>query len=95
MLNVAIPEKSASYDRNPRENGFVQSSSPQNLIRTVVIPAKAGIHFDLDGRNMDSRLRGNDKCGACENDEKLRTALGALALRRNAARRQRFDSPQE
>jgi hypothetical protein len=26
----------------------------------VVIPAKAGIHFDLDCRNMDSRFRGND-----------------------------------
>jgi hypothetical protein len=26
-----------------------------------VIPAKAGIHFDLNGRNMDSRLRGNDE----------------------------------
>jgi hypothetical protein len=26
----------------------------------AVIPAKAGIHFDLDGRNMDSRFRGND-----------------------------------
>ena len=22
---------------------------------TVVVPAKAGTHFDLDGRNMDSR----------------------------------------
>ena len=31
----------------------------------IVIPAQAGIHFDLDGRNMDSRLRGNDEVGEC------------------------------
>ena len=27
----------------------------------IVIPAKAGIHFDFDGRNLDSRFRGNDE----------------------------------
>jgi hypothetical protein len=32
----------------------------------IVIPAQAGIHFDLDGRNMDSRLRGNDEVGSAE-----------------------------
>jgi hypothetical protein len=31
-----------------------------NSFPTVVVPAKAGTHFDLDGRNMDSRFRGND-----------------------------------
>jgi hypothetical protein len=31
--------------------------------RYLVIPAKAGIHAELEGRRpMDSRLRGNDKC---------------------------------
>jgi hypothetical protein len=28
---------------------------------SAVIPAKAGIHFDCGGRNMDSRFRGNDE----------------------------------
>jgi hypothetical protein len=31
--------------------------------------ASAGTHFDLDGRNMDSRLRGNDDGGLRENDD--------------------------
>ena len=33
-----------------------------NAATLFVIPAKAGIHFDFDRRNMDSRFRGNDGC---------------------------------
>jgi hypothetical protein len=31
--------------------------------KEIVIPAKAGIHFDLVDGNLDSRLRGNDDSG--------------------------------
>jgi hypothetical protein len=34
-----------------------------------VVPAKAGIHFDFDGCNMDSRFRGND--GMCRGTHSL------------------------
>jgi hypothetical protein len=29
-------------------------------VRIIVIPAKAGIHFDLAGKQMDSGFRRND-----------------------------------
>jgi hypothetical protein len=40
----------------------------------IVIPAKAGIHFDLGARNMDSRLRGNDELTKSPPPDKARSS---------------------
>ena len=48
----------AYQSRNDDSAGAIASAGVTTL--NVVIPTKAGVHFDLDGRNMDSRLRGND-----------------------------------
>jgi hypothetical protein len=71
---VTHPSKSKTRSVAAIGNGCVipaqagiQCLSSKSKTRSVaaigngcVIPAKAGIHFDFDGRNMDSRLRGND-----------------------------------
>ena len=51
----------AYQSRNDDSAGAIASGGVTAL--NVVIPAKAGVHIDLDGRNMDSRLRGKDDRG--------------------------------
>ncbi len=53
--------------------------------QTDVIPAKAGIHFDLDRRNMDSRFRGNDDMGIRGSDDTVARRNSSMKSRSPAS----------
>src|ERR1022692_3413581 len=52
------------YFLSPRTASIGALTVESRLAYAPVVPAKAGTHFDLDGRNMDSRFRGNDNKGS-------------------------------